>query len=122
MFNKNYLLPLDALKLIINSISEGYLSIERLKIEECYGYIIASDVIAPEDLPAFSRSTVDGYALNSRDTFGAKESSPAYIAVKHEIFMGSVPDFKLGTGESAKIPTGGMLPEGADAVLMLEHA
>ncbi len=122
MFNKNYLLPLDALKLIINSIPEGYLSIERLKIEECYGYIIASDVIAPEDLPAFSRSTVDGYALNSRDTFGVKESSPSYIAVKHEIFMGSVPDFKLGTGESAKIPTGGMLPEGADAVLMLEHA
>jgi molybdopterin molybdotransferase len=122
VFDKNYLLPSDALKLIINSISEGCLSTGRLKIEECYGYIVASDVISPEDLPAFSRSTVDGYALNSRDTFGAKENSPAYIAVKHEIFMGAVPDFRLGIGESAKIPTGGMLPEGADAVLMLEHA
>lgn len=122
MFDKNYLLPSDALERILAAVSEGNLSTERLKIEECYGRIIATDVISPEDLPAFSRSTVDGYALNSRDTFGAKENSPAYITVKHEIFMGAVPDFKLGTGESAKIPTGGMLPEGADAVLMLEHA
>lgn len=122
MFDKNYLLPAVALERILAAISEGCLSTERLKIEECYGYIIAADVIAPEDLPAFSRSTVDGYALNSRDTFGAKENSPAYIAVKHEIFMGTVPDFKLGIAEAAKIPTGGMLPDGADAVLMLEHA
>jgi molybdopterin molybdotransferase len=122
VFDKIYLLPSDALKLILNSIQEGYLSTERLKIEECYGYIIASDIISPEDLPAFSRSTVDGYALNSRDTFGAKENSPAYITVRHEVLMGVVPDFKLGIGKAVKIPTGGMLPEGADAVLMLEHA
>ncbi|MCL4537524.1 MAG: molybdopterin-binding protein [Nitrospirae bacterium] len=122
MFDKNYLLPPDALERILAAISEGHLSTERLKIEECYGYIIASDVISSEDLPQFYRSTVDGYALNSRDTFGAKENSPAYITVKHEVFMGVAPDFGIKIGEASKIPTGGMLPKGADAVLMLEHA
>lgn len=122
MFDKNYLLPSDALRIILNSILECSLSIEKLKIEECYGRIASCDILSPEDLPFFLRSTVDGYALNSRNTFGAKESSPAYISVKYEILMGEVPDFILSSGESAKIPTGGMLPSGADAVLMLEHA
>ncbi len=122
MFDKNYLLPSDALRLILSSIPESFLSTENLKIEECYGRIIASDIVSPEDLPAFSRSTMDGYALSSMDTFGAKDTSPAYITLKHEVFMGSAPDFDIKKGETAKIPTGGMLPAGADAVLMLEHA
>jgi molybdopterin molybdotransferase len=122
MFDKNYLLPSDALNLILNAIQDKNLFTERLRIEACYGRITASDIISPEDLPGFARSTVDGYALNSADTFGAKENSPAYIMVKNEIVMGSIPDFKLKKGEAAKIPTGGMLPQGADAVLMLEHA
>ncbi|BCB96371.1 molybdopterin molybdenumtransferase MoeA [Dissulfurispira thermophila] len=121
MFNKTYLLPGEALKYLLSSITDKDITIERLRIEECYNRIIANDITAPEDLPQFSRSTVDGYALNSRDTFGAKENSPAYITVKNEIFMGIAPDFKLNALEAAKIPTGGMLPEGADAVLMLEH-
>lgn len=122
MFNKSYLSPLDALKLIIDSVSEHSLSTERLTIEKCYSRIIASDIISSEDLPAFYRSTVDGYALHSKDTFGAKETSPSYITIRHEIVMGAVPDFELKNREAAKIPTGGMLPKGADAVVMLEHA
>ncbi|MBA4349592.1 MAG: molybdopterin molybdenumtransferase MoeA [Thermodesulfovibrio sp.] len=122
MFDKNYLLPSDALNLILKAIQDNTLSTERLRIEDRYGRITASDIVSSEDLPGFSRSTVDGYALNSADTFGAKENSPAYITVKKEIFMGSIPDFELKKGEAAKIPTGGMLPQGADAVLMLENA
>lgn len=122
MFDKNYLLPTDALKRILSSVSDAILSTERLRVEECYNRIIASDIISPEDLPQFSRSTVDGYALSSRDTFGARENSPAYITVKHEVFMGAAPYFEIKTGEASKIPTGGMLPKGTDAVLMLEHA
>ena len=122
MLGKRYLLLADALKLILNSAAKGHLSTERLKIEECYGCITASDIISLEDFPAFCRSTVDGYALNSADTFGAKETLPVYIALNHEVVMGAPPDFEIKRGEAAKIPTGGMLPEGADAVLMLEHA
>jgi molybdopterin molybdotransferase len=122
MFDKNYLLPVDALQLLIDALKMESLPVERLKIEECYGRILASDIISPEDLPAFSRSTVDGYAVNSSDTFGASESSPAYITVKYEVRMGVVPDFTVKSMESSAIPTGGMMPAGSDAVVMLEHA
>lgn len=122
MFDKNYLLPIEALKLIIDILKKANRLTERLKIDDCYGRIAAADIFSPEDLPAFPRSTVDGYALNSADTFGASESFPAYITVKYDIAMGAVPDFKVQKLESARIPTGGMLPSGADAVVMLEHA
>lgn len=121
MFDKSYLLPSDALQRILKSSPELRPSAERLPIEECYGRVIAHDVIAPEDLPGFARSTVDGYAVNAADTFGAKETAPAYITLKGEIFMGMAPAVNIAKGETAKIPTGGMLPEGADAVVMLEH-
>jgi molybdopterin molybdotransferase len=92
-----------------------------LPIGDSYGMITSKDIISPEDLPAFNRSTVDGFAVNSTDTFGATESLPSYLIVKAEIFMGEEPEFKLKKGEVAKIATGGMLPEGADSVVMLEH-
>jgi molybdopterin molybdotransferase len=93
----------------------------NLPIGDSYGMITSKDIISPEDLPAFNRSTVDGLAVNSTDTFGATESLPSYLVVKGEIFMGKEPEFKLKKGEVAKIATGGMLPEGADSVVMLEH-
>ena len=93
----------------------------NLPIEECYGMIISKDILSPEDLPAFSRSTVDGFAVNSADTFGATESLPAYLVIKDEILMGEEPKFNLQKGEVAKIATGGMLPGGADSAVMLEH-
>lgn len=122
MFDKSYLTPSDALSKILNVVSDTEIPTELLKLKECYGRILAMDVISHEDLPAFPRSTVDGYALISQDTFGAKETSPVYINVVNEVFMGIAPDFGLKRGEAAKIPTGGMLPAGADSVLMLEHS
>ena len=78
-------------------------------------------MISAEDLPGFARSTMDGYAVRSADTYGAKETLPAYITVYHEVLMGEKIEFEIKAGEAAKIPTGGMLPVGADAVVMLEH-
>ncbi len=92
-----------------------------LPLDESYGLITSEDIIAPEDLPSFNRSTVDGFAVNSADTYGATENLPAYLNIKAEILMGEEPKFKLERGEVAKISTGGMLPEGADAVIMFEH-
>ncbi|MBF0515727.1 MAG: molybdopterin molybdotransferase MoeA, partial [Nitrospirae bacterium] len=74
-----------------------------------------------EDVPHFARSTMDGYAVSAEDTFGASETLPAYIKVSNEVLMGKTPTFHIARGEAAKIPTGGMLPEGTDAVLMIEH-
>lgn len=92
-----------------------------LPIDKTYGMIISRDIISPEDLPSFDRSTVDGFAVNSAGTFGATEGLPAYLPVRAEILMGDMPDFVLRKGEVAKIATGGMLPEGADSVVMFEH-
>ena len=121
MFDKNYLLPSDALGLIMDALAGGMPPSELLPIEECYGRVIAGNVVSPEDLPAFPRSTVDGYAVLAEDTFGSKETSPAYLTLKYEVLMGIEPEFKLCKGFAAKIPTGGMLPAGADAVVMLEY-
>jgi molybdopterin molybdotransferase len=83
--------------------------------------ILATDVIAQEDLPPFARATMDGYAVLARSTFGASEGAPAFLEVKGDIAMGDSPSFGVGPAEAGKIATGGMLPEGADSVVMIEH-
>jgi molybdopterin molybdotransferase len=64
---------------------------------------------------------MDGYAVNAVSTFGASEANPAYLTVPGAVAMGAAPDLAAGTGEAVKIATGGMLPKGADAVVMVEH-
>jgi len=83
--------------------------------------VLAADVVAPEDLPSFVRSTMDGFAVRAADTFGAGEALPGYLTVRGEIAIGETPDVKIASGECARISTGGMLPEGADAVVMVER-
>ncbi len=78
-------------------------------------------IIAPHPLPEFARATVDGYAVRAKDTFGASESAPAYFRLVGEIPMGRAADFVLEQGTAALIHTGGMLPENADAAVMVEH-
>jgi molybdopterin molybdotransferase len=112
----------DALKLLLDSLETLPLSERHASLMDSYGGVLSRDVFSPEDLPAFSRSTMDGYAVRSSDTFGAKEGNPAYLNVTREILMGEEPGFELKSGEAAKISTGGMLPPGADAVLMFENA
>lgn len=85
------------------------------------GRVTAEDVLAPHPLPEFPRSTVDGYAVRARDTFGASDSLPGYLKLAGEVPMGAAPSFALRPGECALIHTGGMLPAGADAVIMLEY-
>ncbi|HWR58171.1 MAG TPA: gephyrin-like molybdotransferase Glp [Thermodesulfovibrionales bacterium] len=111
----------EALKRILGHLSVKGPSVARLQIEDCYRRVLAEDICSPEDLPAFSRSTVDGFAVKSSDTFGSSETIPSYLNVSHEVLMGLEPHFELKKGIAAKIPTGGMLPSGADAVVMLEH-
>jgi len=94
---------------------------EEVPLEESWGRKAACDILARWDLPHFRKSTVDGLAVRSQDTFGASESLPAFFINKEEISMGRTPSKHLGKGEGMLIPTGGMLPEGSDAVVMIEH-
>jgi molybdopterin molybdotransferase len=98
------------------------LGIEEIALEESLSRILAEDVVSPIHLPPFNRSTMDGYALRARDTFGASESNPALISVIGEVLMGAPTDLLVSPGEAAQVSTGGMIPQGADAVLMLEFS
>ena len=111
----------DALRVL-----DGQLVVPELPSEDCslssaLGRILAHDVVAPFDQPAFDRSTMDGFAVRSGDTFGAAESRPALLSVAGDIPMGVMPSSGIGKGACMKIATGGALPEGADAVVMFEQ-
>lgn len=94
---------------------------EVLPLARAGGRILAEDVAAPEDLPPHARSIVDGYAVRAADTFGATEGLPAYLAVVGEVLMGRAPEHSVEPGAAVRIPTGGVLPPGADAIVMIEH-
>lgn len=85
------------------------------------GRVTVVPVLAPHPLPEFTRTTVDGYAVRAADTYGASESLPAYLKLIGEVPMGSMPDFILKGAQCALIHTGGMVPEGADSVVMVEN-
>ena len=95
--------------------------VERVELADAHGRSLAADICAPADLPGFVRATMDGYAVRGRDTFGAGETSPVYLNHGGEIAMGEVPTLRVTRGSCARIGTGGMLPAGADAVVMVEH-
>ena len=94
---------------------------ESVSVYDALGRVLADDILSAENIPAFDRSTVDGYAVIARDTFGAGENMPSMLDIKGEILMGKSPEGAVSRGECMKISTGGMLPEGADSCLMVEY-
>jgi molybdopterin molybdotransferase len=94
---------------------------EVVPLARACGRILGRDVASSEDLPPRPRSVVDGYAVRAADTFGASEGLPAYLTVTADVLMGEAPEVPIGQGEVVRIPTGGVLPPGADAVVMVEH-
>lgn len=112
----------EAMRIFSENFEIPPLRKEEVHIEDALSRILAEDIISPEDLPNFPRSTVDGYAVSARDTFGATESLPACLNLSGEILMGEEPEMALKKGEAVRIATGGMLPEGADAIVMFEHS
>ncbi len=113
--------PGIALKTLLDSLPVPVIHIETIAALDALGRVTAAGIMAPHPLPAFNRSAVDGYAVMAADTNGASDSLPAYLSLTAEIPMGTTPSFQLERGKAAPISTGGMLPEGAEAVIMLEH-
>lgn len=97
------------------------LETEKVSLIDALGRVTAMAITAPHSLPDFPRTTVDGFAVRALDTYGASESLPTYLELIGEIPMGAAPNFALAATQCALIHTGGMLPNGADAVVMLEH-
>jgi len=115
--------PDEARALLLSHLlrNQSMMGFELIDVSLSLGRILAEDIIAPHPLPDFQRSTVDGYAVRAGDTHGASDSLPAYLDLIGEVPMGDAPAFQLGAGQCALIHTGGMLPDGTDAVVMLEY-
>lgn len=90
-------------------------------IMESLGRCLAAEVRGVDDVPAFNRSTVDGYAVKAKDTYGASDGMPSYLDVGGEVLIGQAPSGQVNIGQAWYIATGGMLPAGADAVVMVEY-
>jgi putative molybdopterin biosynthesis protein len=97
--------------------------VDRIAVDDALGRDLAADVLAPVDVPSFDRSNVDGFAVVAEDTFGASEEVPRCVRLADEVIhTGVVPKTIVRRGEAVAIATGGMIPRGADAVVMVEHA
>ncbi|MGA2112768.1 MAG: gephyrin-like molybdotransferase Glp [Anaerolineales bacterium] len=93
---------------------------ERLATPMALGRVTSAEVLALEAMPSFARSEVDGYAVRARDTHGASAALPAYLRLIGEVPMGRPASIAVAPGQAAGIHTGGQIPEGSDAVIMLE--
>jgi len=94
---------------------------EQIELSAALGRVLAVSIAAPEDVPAFLRASMDGYAVAAKDTFGASVGTPQYLEIKGEVPMGAAPARSVSPGETLRVPTGAMLPPGADAVVMVEY-
>jgi len=93
----------------------------RIPAADALGRVVAEEIVSNEQVPAFARSTVDGYAVRAKDTYGSSDAIPAFLDIVGHVRMGQAPAKAVGEGEAQYIPTGGMLPPGADSVVMIEH-
>ena len=111
----------SARNLLLSHLSDIWPETETVVLDQGLDRICARQVNAPEDLPPTDRSTMDGFAVVAADTFGTSQSMPGYLDITGEVPMGVSPQGIVRRGTCFKIPTGGLLPEGADAVVMHEH-
>lgn len=98
------------------------LGAEEVGFEAGLGRVLAEPVVSRVDVPGFAKSAVDGYALRGEESFGAGTNEPIALSLVGEIFPGQLPGLRIGTGQAARIMTGGPIPDGANAVLMAEYA
>ena len=118
MFRK--LLTLDEAQDAINRLELKVLGAEETPLLSAHNRVLAEDVTSKLDIPPFDRSTVDGYAVKAKDTFGAEENQSVLLRVCGVVSIGELPRISVSTGQAAEIATGAPLPGGADAVLMVE--
>jgi len=103
-------------------VSSWNLNAQRLPLNQSLGKVLHDDIFVEHDIPGFCRSTVDGYAVWAKDTAAANDSIPVLLNLIGQVEMGQKAGLSIVPGQCAEVPTGGMLPEGANAVVMIEYA
>ncbi|SCY03694.1 molybdopterin molybdotransferase MoeA [Alkaliphilus peptidifermentans] len=111
----------EAKEKIENVFKNSSLEIEEVTLMEAADRVLADDIISPINVPEFNRSTVDGYAVIAKETVGASEGLPGFLNIIGEVEMGKSAIKSIRSGECCYVPTGGMLPEGSDGVVMVEY-
>lgn len=111
----------EAREKLWNQAKQIPLSVEKVSLLQANGRYLAEDIFCQEPVPGFRRSSVDGYAVRSSDTMGASESLPVFLQVVGEVAMGQEAIMTVAPGQCVYVPTGGMIPEGADAMVMVEY-
>lgn len=111
----------DVEGLLKSEFKEVLMESELINIDDAHGRVLKYNLVSKEDIPSFRRSTVDGYALKSKDTIGCSETMPAFLKIIGETSMGVGTDLVLNEYEAVYVPTGGVVPPGADGVCMIEH-
>jgi molybdopterin molybdotransferase len=114
-------IPIDEAREIVARTVQPIERVERVPLRRAGGRVLAGDVIATLDVPPFSRAAMDGYAVRAADTFGASRAEPKALRCIEQLFTGQVSTQTVGPGECVEIATGAPLPEGADAVVMVEE-
>src|SRR6266511_6177357 len=114
------LAPADAYR-VLEAHLPAAPTLVRVPLLSALDRILSEDLTSSVDLPDFPRSTMDGFAVRAADTYGASEGLPAYLTVSGEVPMGRAAAIEIRAGEAARIHTGGMLPAGGDAVVMVEN-
>jgi len=113
--------PKEVFEIIETEFQRVETPAEIVPLVSARGRILAEDIEARDYVPAFHRSTVDGYAVKAADTFGCSDSIPAILKLEGEVLMGAAATMQLTAGSCAAVPTGGEIPQGADAVVMIEY-
>jgi len=112
----------EAKRILSQKFSSKPVGAEQIPISEAHLRVLAEDIMAPIDVPSFSRSTVDGYAVRASDTFGAEENRHIALRICGCVSVGETPSIIVERGKAAEIATGAPMPKGADAVVMSEYA
>lgn len=111
----------EAQKKVVEVFEDYIFEKEYIPLLEATHRILGEDIISNIDVPEFNRSTVDGYAIKSKESHGASESMPSLFNIIGEVHMGEVSKYNIKSGEAVYVPTGGMVPEGADGMVMIEN-
>jgi len=111
----------NARQRLLKQTSDWLLKSEIISLQRSLDRVLSKDIISPENIPSFRRSTVDGYAVIAKDTNAAGEAVPSFLKLIGSVEMGEGTKLKVTSGTCCEVPTGGILPEGADAVVMLEY-
>jgi len=114
-------IPLDEAREIIDTAMPRMTRVERVALLDANARVLAHDVTSDRDVPPFSRAAMDGYAVVAENTFGASRFDPKTLRVIEKVYTGQMPVKRVNAGESVEIATGAPMPDGADAVVMVEE-